>query len=66
MCSLPAIQGVEKIARIQCLHCVTKEYTGKMKTQDCSKRSMVYETWCIDCEEKAKQEIDHKNDISKG
>ena len=35
-----------------------------MKHQDCSKRSMVYETWCTDCEEKAKKEIGEKNDIS--
>ena len=34
-----------------CLLCATKQYTGKNSTQDCSKRSLVYKTYCISCQE---------------
>ena len=38
--------------REKCLMCKTKAKTGKNKTQSCSKRSLVYEIWCQDCDEK--------------
>ena len=38
--------------RERCLLCSTKEKTGKNTTQDCTRRSLVYETWCITCYEK--------------
>ena len=44
--------------REKCEMCNTKERTGKNKTQDCSKRNVVYETWCLDCEEKEVKKID--------
>ena len=40
-----------------CLLCATKQYTGKNSTQDCSKRSLVYKTYCISCQEKDEAEI---------
>jgi hypothetical protein len=40
--------------RPNCLHCDTKLRTGKHGSQSCSKRSSVYETWCVQCEEKDK------------
>ena len=46
--------------REKCLLCKTKMKTGKQKTQECTKRSIVYETWCLTCEtrelEKAMEE----------
>ena len=41
--------------RDRCVPCDTKERTGKDKGQDCSKRSLVYETWCLDCEQKKRK-----------
>ena len=32
-----------------CLLCETKQKTGKQKSQDCTKRSCVYEIWCMKC-----------------
>ena len=40
--------------RDACLPCDTKERTGKDRTQDCSRRNQVYETWCLRCEDKEK------------
>ena len=37
--------------------CRTKEKTGKLKSQSCSKRSLVYEIWCLECDEKTEEEI---------
>ena len=51
-----------------CLPCDTKERTGKDKTQDCSRRSVVYETWCLNCEKEEVDKIDaleDKNDKEK-
>ena len=44
--------------RERCMPCDTKERTGRDKAQDCSKRSVVYETWCLNCEEMSKEVID--------
>ena len=41
--------------RAECWPCETKLTTEKNKTQDCTKRSLIYENWCITCEE---QEMD--------
>jgi hypothetical protein len=35
--------------RESCLLCHTKAVTGKNLSQSCSKRNIVYETWCSDC-----------------
>ena len=37
--------------------CDTKLYTGKNMTQECDKRNLVYETYCITCEERAIEKI---------
>ena len=39
----------EDCGRDKCLLCMSKEMTGKGKKQDCTKRSLVYETWCQTC-----------------
>ena len=40
--------------------CQTKKVTGKNKTQDCTKRSLVYETWCETCHEEEEIRIEDK------
>ena len=35
--------------RLRRLLCHTKAATGKNLSQSCSKRNIVYETWCNDC-----------------
>ena len=40
----------------------TKVYTGKNTSQDCKRRSVVYETRCITCEEREVKEIEEKFD----
>ena len=47
----------EDCERGGCLHCKTKAKTGKLTIHCCKKRNVVYETWCISCEEKAIKEI---------
>ena len=44
--------------REMCMLCQTKRYTGKHLTQDCFRRSLVYETWCISCQEKEMDKIE--------
>ena len=41
-----------------CILCNTKQITEKHLRQDCTKRSIVYETWCLSCEESAKKAIE--------
>ena len=43
-----------------CLLCQTKSLTGKLLSQDCRKRSIVYETHCITCEERSVKRIEEK------
>ena len=43
-----------------CLLCQTKSLTGKLLSQDCRKRSIVYETHCITCEERNVRMIEEK------
>ena len=46
----------EDCTRKNCLLCHTKARTGKLITQECSKRNIVYETTCTTCEDSARQE----------
>ena len=39
--------------REKCLLCLTKKRTGKYTSQDCTRRNIVYETWCMTCMDKA-------------
>ena len=41
--------GGNDCGRSGCLLCQTKADTGKNLLQSCSKRNIVYETWCADC-----------------
>ena len=43
-----------------CFLCSTKKKTEKKKEQDCTKRSIVYENWCITCE---KREIERLEEM---
>ena len=47
--------------RQNCLLCFTKNRTEKLKTQDCHKRNIVYETRCITCQENEQDRIDSLN-----
>jgi hypothetical protein len=50
-------------SRAGCLLCETKQYTGKNTTQECSKRNVVYKTYCITCQERGEQKIkEEEND----
>ena len=40
-----------------CLLCSTKMETEKGMEQDCTRRNIIYETWCRSCEEKEKERI---------
>ena len=40
-----------------CLLCKTKETTGKNKGQECTKRLLVYEFWCLDCEREEEERV---------
>ena len=42
-------------SRETCWLCETKLKTGKNKRQECTKRNLVYETYCMNCEETEKQ-----------
>ena len=48
----------EICGRSNCWLCETKEMTEKGKKQDCSKRSIVYETWCETCLRQEMMKID--------
>ena len=50
----------EDCMRENCLLCMTKSTTGKFRSQDCKRRSVVYETSCLSCEERMKVEIESK------
>ena len=51
--------------RNSCMLCKTKAKTGKLLTQDCTKRNVIYETWCMSCyeEDKAKIEEEFGEDV---
>ena len=46
--------------RQQCMLCKTKLKTGKQLNQDCTKRNIIYETWCINCYEEDKKLIEEE------
>ena len=46
--------------REKCLLCATKQRTGKLLTQDCKRRNIVYETWCITCHDRDMQEAEEQ------
>ena len=48
----------ELCERAGCLLCDTKKYTGKNLRQECEKRNLVYETYCITCEEREIERIE--------
>ena len=48
----------EDCGRERCLLCATKQMTGQGLGQDCTKRSLVYETWCNTCKVEEEEAID--------
>ena len=44
--------------REDCLLCDTKNRTEKYMRQECTKRCVVYETWCLNCEEEERKKIE--------
>ena len=50
----------EDCSRDECKPCWTKVKTDKYKTQDCSKRNCIYETWCMSCWDRDTEEIEEK------
>ena len=44
-----------------CLLCQTKLRTEKNLGQDCHKRNLVYETWCITCLEREEEQIEREH-----
>ena len=50
------LQGID-CRRRSCLLCTTKSKTGKNSSQDCYKRSCVYEIWCMKCYEKKRRSL---------
>ena len=46
--------------RPQCMLCKTKMKTGKQLKQDCSKRNIIYETWCMNCYQEDKKKIEEE------
>ena len=51
--------------RPQCILCDTKIKTNKYLSQDCTKRCIIYETWCMSCEEKERKQIEEETDDEK-
>ena len=49
--------------RPKCLLCTTKLKTGRDLNQECTKRCIVYQTWCISCEEKEKEKIENDDEL---
>ena len=53
----------EDCGREGCWLCQTKLMTEKWKSQDCMKRSLVYETWCETCLQEEKEKIDDDDSL---
>ena len=49
--------------RDKCILCETKQKTGKFLSQDCHKRCIVYETWCLTCEERGRKAIEEDENL---
>ena len=52
----------EDCRRPNCILCETKMKTGKNQRQDCTKRCVVYETWCLTCEKRDREELEKNLD----
>ena len=48
--------------RTGCILCRTKQKTGKYLEQDCHRRCIVYETWCLTCESREKKRIEENEE----
>merc|ERR1711867_184375 len=48
-----------------CLLCQTKQLTGKYLQQECSKRNIIYETWCLTCESREVKRIEEEEEDEK-
>ena len=51
--------------REKCILCLTKLKTGKYTEQDCTNRSIIYETWCLTCEERERSRIEEETEDEK-
>ena len=49
--------------RENCILCETKQRTGRFQGQDCHKRCVVYETWCLTCEERERKLIEENENL---
>ena len=45
-----------------CILCRTKQKTGRYLEQDCHRRCVVYETWCLTCESRDKKKIEENEE----
>ena len=50
----------EDCGRQNCLFCSNKTLTGKNLSQDCRKRNVEYETWCISCQERDQKKLEEE------
>ena len=48
--------------RRNCFLCITRQQTEKNESQPCTKRSLIYETWCLMCKAKDKKLENQIND----
>ena len=55
----------EDCGRAGCWPCRTKMWTEKDKKQDCSRRSVIYETWCQTCLTREEEKIEEENEMEK-
>ena len=55
----------QKCGREKYLLCLTKQRTWKYPTQDCTRRNIVYESWCITCQEKDMKQAQEQADGDK-
>ena len=51
--------------RWRCMHCKTKVKTEKYQTQCCKRRKIIYETWCMSCENKEAEKIRENSENDK-
>ena len=57
-------QGMD-CQREKCLICSTKLKTERDRRKDCTKRNVVYETWCLNCERTEEEKIGDGEDDDK-
>ena len=48
--------------RPQCILCTTKAKKNTNLSQDCTKRCIIYETWCLTCEEREIKRIENETE----